>query len=213
MGLLVSLGGVRQPLADIYGFVDARGVIHLTDRYQDSRYRRVVRSALSRPDALPSRAALPATTVTLRPEMVQRLWRPSLSSPPQFRDTIAQAAQRYGVDAALLHAVIEVESNFNPSVVSHKGAAGLMQLMPATALRYGVTDRHNPEANIFAGTQHLSYLMQLFKHDLILSLAAYNAGEESVRKYGYQIPPYQETQQYVVKVLESYRRYKQHFTM
>ncbi|MBF0159305.1 MAG: lytic transglycosylase domain-containing protein [Magnetococcales bacterium] len=198
-------------MADIYGFVDSSGVIHLTDRHRDNRYKRVVRTTPS-PARSDSILSLPQS---LPQSIPQRFWHAPLSSPQTFRDTIAQAAQQYGIDEALLHAVIQVESNFNPSVVSHKGAAGLMQLMPATALRYGVSDqeRYNPEINIFAGTRHLRYLMQLFNHDLILSLAAYNAGEESVRKYGYQIPPYQETQQYVVKVLDSYRRYKRHLTM
>ena len=115
-----------------------------------------------------------------------------------------QAAQRYGVSARLIHAVIATESSYRSDAVSKKGAVGLMQLMPATALQYGATDLHDPAENIHAGTRHLRELLEAFNHDVSLALAAYNAGAGAVKRHG-GIPPYPETTRYVVKVLERYR--------
>tara|TARA_B110000116_G_C16702124_1_gene520337 strand:- start:147 stop:746 length:600 start_codon:yes stop_codon:yes gene_type:complete len=116
------------------------------------------------------------------------------------------AATRYNVDKPLVHAIIHAESYYNPVAVSSAGAVGLMQLMPATAKRFGVNDRQNPEQNINGGVRYFSELMALFKGDLSLSLAAYNAGENAVKRYG-RIPPYPETQNYVRKVLKLYSRF------
>lgn len=116
------------------------------------------------------------------------------------------AATRYNVDEPLVHAIIHAESYYNPVAVSSAGAVGLMQLMPATAKRFGVNDRQNPEQNINGGVRYFSELMALFKGDLSLSLAAYNAGENAVKRYG-RIPPYPETQNYVRKVLKLYSRF------
>jgi soluble lytic murein transglycosylase-like protein len=124
-------------------------------------------------------------------------------------DTIVNnAALIYGVDSALIKAVIKTESNFDPSAVSDKGACGLMQLIPETAARFGVTDVFDPKANIYGGTQYLSWLTTYFKGDLELVLAAYNAGEHSVVKYNNQIPPYKETINYVKKVFKFLDYYK-----
>jgi soluble lytic murein transglycosylase-like protein len=111
---------------------------------------------------------------------------------------VNQAAATHGVDAALVHSVISVESGFNPLAVSPKGAQGLMQLIPATARRFGVTDSFDARQNIEAGVKYLRYLQEMFKDDR-LALAAYNAGEGAVARYG-GIPPYRETEQYVEKV-------------
>jgi hypothetical protein len=116
------------------------------------------------------------------------------------------AATRYNVDKPLVHAIIHAESYYNPVALSSAGAVGLMQLMPATARRFGVRDRQNPEQNINGGVRYFSELMALFKGDLSLSLAAYNAGENAVKRYG-RIPPYPETQNYVRKVLKLYSRF------
>lgn len=121
-----------------------------------------------------------------------------------FESIIVSAGQRHNVDPKLLHAVIRAESGYNPRAVSHKGAVGLMQLMPQTADRYGVTDPEDPHQNINGGANYLSDLMDLFASDLRLAVAAYNAGEQNVIKYGNTIPPFRETQQYVAKVLGFY---------
>ncbi|HEX9161873.1 MAG TPA: lytic transglycosylase domain-containing protein [Thermoanaerobaculia bacterium] len=112
---------------------------------------------------------------------------------------IEKYAKQYRVDATLVRAVIQVESDFDPMCVSHKGARGLMQLMPETARRYGVTKVHDPEQNIRAGILHLREMLEMFS-DLPRALAAYNAGPNAVLKYG-GIPPYQETTNYVKRAL------------
>ncbi|MGH8474907.1 MAG: lytic transglycosylase domain-containing protein, partial [Methylococcales bacterium] len=115
----------------------------------------------------------------------------------KFAPLIASAAQRHKVDPKLLHAVILAESAYNPNAVSHKGAVGLMQLMPQTADRYGVRNRQDPNQNINGGAKYLSDLISMFASDIRLAVAAYNAGEQNVIKYGNTIPPFKETQQYV----------------
>lgn len=121
-----------------------------------------------------------------------------------FNDQIAEAARRAGIDPALVHAVVRVESAYNSHAVSPKGAVGLMQVIPSTGRRFGIDDLLNPSANLRAGTQYLSYLLRLFEGDLRLTLAAYNAGENAVLRYGRAIPPYRETRGYVPKVLSIY---------
>jgi soluble lytic murein transglycosylase-like protein len=122
--------------------------------------------------------------------------------PSKYDPIIERYAAKYGVDSTLVRAVIQVESDFNPMCVSNKGARGLMQLMPATAKRYGVTKVHDPEQNIQAGIRYLAFLLELFG-DTPRALAAYNAGEGAVLKYG-GIPPYQETSTYVVRAMTVY---------
>lgn len=118
-----------------------------------------------------------------------------------FSPIIEQAALKNGLSPKLVHAVIQTESYYNPVIRSSAGAVGLMQLMPATASRFGVTNRRDPEQNIQAGTQYLKILLGQFNNDITLALAAYNAGEGNVRRYGNKIPPFKETQNYVNKVL------------
>jgi soluble lytic murein transglycosylase-like protein len=118
---------------------------------------------------------------------------------------ISRLAHHHGVDARLVQAIITVESRFNPKAVSHAGAQGLMQLMPATAARYEVDDPFDPHANIEGGIRYLRDLLQRFPGDLRRVLAAYNAGEAAVERYG-GIPPYPETQDYVARVMTLYGR-------
>jgi soluble lytic murein transglycosylase-like protein len=125
----------------------------------------------------------------------------------RYASQIQAAAMANKVDAALIRAVISVESGYNPSAVSRAGAVGLMQLMPATAKRYNVTDAHDPAQNIHGGTQYLRDLLRMFNNDLHLTLAAYNAGEQAVVRYRNRIPPYRETLEYVPKVMKFYKRY------
>jgi soluble lytic murein transglycosylase-like protein len=115
---------------------------------------------------------------------------------------IEQYAKKYRVDATLVRAVIQVESDFNTMCISHKGARGLMQLMPQTAKQYGVTQVHDPEQNIRAGILHLREMLEMFS-DLPRALAAYNAGPNAVLRYG-GIPPYEETTTYVKRALTVY---------
>jgi soluble lytic murein transglycosylase len=124
-----------------------------------------------------------------------------------FDRLIRAACARYGVEFELVKAVIKAESAFNPLAISRAGARGLMQLMPATAADHGVADIHSPRQNIDGGVRHLRLLLERFEGNVTLALAAYNAGAGAVDKYN-GIPPYQETQQYVRKVLrfrEAYR--------
>jgi hypothetical protein len=118
---------------------------------------------------------------------------------------VREAAERHHVDPALVRAVIETESNWNPRAYSHKGAGGLMQLIPTTAQRYGAYDLFNPQQNIDAGVRHLKRLLERYNGNLDLALAAYNAGEGAVDK-AQGIPPFRETRNYVQKVQNAYFR-------
>jgi soluble lytic murein transglycosylase-like protein len=129
-----------------------------------------------------------------------------VSIPVAFKKLVEEAARRYGVDPMLLHAVINAESGYNQEAVSPKGALGLMQLMPATALRFGVTNVLDPRENLKAGARYLSWLLKRFGGDLELALAGYNAGEQAVVRAGYRIPANDETTHYVPKVLNNYFR-------
>jgi soluble lytic murein transglycosylase-like protein len=175
--------------ADIYKYVDERGVIHVTnvrptDRSSGAGLRPTGRSVpVSRPRTGTSGAALPG----------------------RYDAIVEEMARSHQIDAALIHALIRAESNYNASAVSPKGAIGLMQLMPATARRYEVADPRDATQNIRGGVRYLRDLLDLFHHDLALTLAAYNAGEAAVARYG-GVPPYPETTSYVAKVLEFYLR-------
>lgn len=126
---------------------------------------------------------------------------------PPYRELVDAAASRYGVDAQLITSVIAVESNFDPKAVSRKNARGLMQLLPETAARLGVKDVFDPKENIEAGTRYLKELLQLYKNNLVLTLAAYNAGPDRVQQYG-NVPPYPETISYVRRVKRTYENSK-----
>jgi soluble lytic murein transglycosylase-like protein len=179
--------------ADIYGYVDGDRVSVIISETQpaDGRYTLFSKEPASEVVELPD-----------EPASGKRLGR------SQFRGHILAAAQETKVDAALIHAVISVESGYNPSARSSAGAVGLMQLMPETAIRYGVTNRLDPAQNIHGGARYLRDLKVLFDGNLRLVLAAYNAGEAAVMKYGRRIPPYRETVAYVPKVLSHYKKFR-----
>lgn len=124
-----------------------------------------------------------------------------------YREEIAAASREFGVEEAVVRAVIHAESAFNPTAVSRAGAQGLMQLMPATARRFGVTDSFEPAQNIRGGVEYLSWLLRRFNGNLTLAAAGYNAGEGAVDRHG-GVPPYRETQNYVVRVAQLAERYR-----
>jgi Transglycosylase SLT domain len=125
-----------------------------------------------------------------------------------YASHIQAAATANNIDAALIRAVISAESGYNPHAVSRAGAVGLMQLMPETASRYNVANVRDPEQNIHGGARYLRDLLQMFNNDVRLAVAAYNAGEQAVMKYGNRVPPYPETLAYVPKVLKFYDQYR-----
>lgn len=129
--------------------------------------------------------------------------------PSAYDHLISQVAYKVNLDPLLIKSVMHAESGFNPNAVSRKGASGLMQLMPATAERYGVSSVFDPHQNVMGGARYLSHLVDKFEGDLPLALAGYNAGENAVLEQG-GIPPYVETRHYVKKVLRLYREYQNH---
>jgi soluble lytic murein transglycosylase-like protein len=156
-------------VADIFKYVDKHGRVFLTDRPDRPGYKLLVRtwkgwSESSFTHSAKYRAA--------------------------YNALIARAATTYRLPNALLHAVITAESSYNANAISHAGAVGLMQLMPDTARRYGVSNRTDPRANIHGGSRYLRDLLGMFNNNLVLALAAYNAGENAVIRHGKKIPPY-----------------------
>ena len=183
--LLVTLAaGAAVPsllLADIYKHVDKDGVIHFSN--------------------VPT--AEGKWILVIKEKRVQFSLGKNFE---KYDPEIWKASQKYSVDYNLVKAVIKAESNFNPKAVSRAGARGLMQLMPQTANLLQVNDSFHPEENIDGGVRYLRYLLNLYNNNLQLALAAYNAGENAVFKYR-GIPPYQETQTYVQRVLRYYQQY------
>ncbi|MGZ8219939.1 lytic transglycosylase domain-containing protein [Methylomagnum sp.] len=202
LAMLLLVSGVAG--ADIYKYVDKSGNVTYTDNPEHSGYRLLVRSpaAFSAPVKVYFGGGR-HSALSLRPRSPKSLVRER--NRQQYAGVIEDAANQHGLDPGLLHAVIQAESGYNPGAVSHKGAVGLMQLMPGTAARYGV-DPYNPEENILGGARYLSDLMGMFGSNVSLAVAAYNAGENNVIKYGNKIPPFSETQNYVSKVLANYNR-------
>lgn len=154
-------------------------------------------------------AEIPAADVlTIEPEEVFEPLPEPLGPTTPFHDIIRAAADRYGVDADLIHCVIAIESNFNPKAISPKNARGLMQLMPQTAAQFGVHNIFDPRENVEAGTRYLKDMLARYNNDLTLALAAYNAGPERVEQYGRRVPPYAETLKYVQRISRSYAKFK-----
>lgn len=197
--------------ADIYGYIDEAGNAHFSAEKLDERYRLYLRgdgsfdsSELTAPRAAASPASAPA-------------WLTQHPALRKYEALLEAAAQEYAVDLPLLKAVMAAESGFNPGAVSPKGAVGLMQVMPATAERYGLqADRRksveqklaDPKTNIRLAARYLHDLMRMFSGELALVLASYNAGEGAVQKYRNQVPPYPETRNYVKLVTQFYQVFK-----
>ncbi len=167
-----------QALSDIYRYKDEKGVWHFTNVKNDKRYRLYIRTPRVK----------------------------SAAYIKKYAGIIDQASSRFGVAPPLIKAIIKTESDFNHKAVSHRGAKGLMQLMPKTAGAMEVKDPYDPEENIFGGTRYFSQLLTRFK-DVKMALAAYNAGPEVVERYR-DVPPIPETRAFVDKVMRYYRHYK-----
>ncbi|MGR8931361.1 MAG: transglycosylase SLT domain-containing protein [Gammaproteobacteria bacterium] len=169
---------------NIYKRVDRNGRVYYTDAPEPGMgYRLIIKG---------------------RPRTYRRDLKVMAVNRQKYNDLISRTAAKYQMDPKLVHAVIQAESAYNSEAVSTAGAVGLMQLMPDTARRYGVTDRRDPVQNVEGGTRYLKDLLGMFNSNLKLAVAGYNAGEGAVMKYNYSVPPYQETQNYVQHVLKLY---------
>ena len=187
-GTLIALP--PSALADFYSYRDEYGVIHLTDRPPaHGGYKQVTRSRSGR---WIIRQGDRVMSGTVKPQ------------PKRFEGDVRRVADRYALDRRLLHAVVKVESSYDPHAVSRAGAVGLMQLMPETAEQLGVSNRWDPQQNLDGGARLLRRLIDRFG-ELELALAAYNAGENAVIRHGNRIPPFPETRRYVKKVMKAYR--------
>ena len=187
---LFAVGGAAQ--AEVYVYEMPDGSRMITDHPIKAKYSRVVRVTRDVKGA-----------GTLAAQKNSPVFR---EAPSTYDNLIRRYADEYGVEFALVKAIMQAESAFNPYAVSNKGARGLMQMMPSTAGRYGVQDIYNPRENIRAAVQHLKYLFDTFDHRPVLVIAAYNAGENAVKQYR-GIPPYEETESYVKKVLQYKHQY------
>jgi len=179
--LFLSIVFVYTAAADIYMYVDKRGVVNFTNVPTSGNYKLFVKE-------LPARIRKSYNTA-------------------EYDHLIRKAEEQYDVDFFLIKAVIEAESNFDPDAVSKKGAKGLMQIMPGNFQSLAVQDPFNPAQNIMGGVKYLQELLKRYENKLPLVLAAYNAGPEAVDQYR-EIPPFEETQNYVRKVMKLYKQYK-----
>lgn len=190
IGTILPLSVLADPVgqAKVYKYVDAKGRVSFSDLRAHDGYVQLEKTWKGWVD--------PGQTNNYR------------ENKRKYEPLIVQAAQQHEVPFWLVSAVIHAESLYNPKAVSSAGAVGLMQLMPGTARNYGVGDRQDPEQNIDGGVRYLKDLLAMFQGNVTLALAAYNAGEHAVKKYGNRIPPYQETKHYVRKVNELSEKYK-----
>jgi hypothetical protein len=179
--ILLSLNVASPCYAGIYRYIDENGDYHFTNCPRDPRYQLYIREK--------------GDSVSVR------------VNPRKYDPLIQEFSGKYGVDSALVKAIMRAESGFNSYAVSRKGAKGLMQLMPQTAEQWSVIDIFDPRQNIEGGVKHLKHLLETFENNLDLSIAAYNAGKGAVIR-NYSIPPFNETQNYVRKVLRYYESYK-----
>ena len=180
----------RSVRADIYRYVDDDDIVHFTDAPTDKRFKIFMRDFKK------------------DKELRTKLKFASSVNPAEFEQLIKSCSEKYGVNPSLVKAVIHAESGYNPNAVSSKGASGLMQLMPGTAKSLKVADRFNPKDNVEGGVKYLRFLLDTFRGDVSLAVAAYNAGLNKVAKYG-GIPPYNETRTYVNRVLSYMKSYQE----
>ena len=194
--------------ADIYRYIDENGGVHFSDVRVDARYELFMKTRPAAAETAPASAQDGVQAASLTAAAAAKpSFRPTKVN-ARFADMVAKVAAEQKIDPALMHAVITVESAYNPKAKSPKGATGLMQIMPDTGKRYGVTDLLNPIKNLTAGAKYLKDLLAMFGNDMRLAVAAYNAGEGAVMRNGNNIPPYKETQAYVPRVLQYYESYR-----
>ncbi|MDQ7089885.1 MAG: lytic transglycosylase domain-containing protein [Methylococcales bacterium] len=203
--------------ADVYKYKDKSGKIHYTDSPPNKNYKRIIRTkvvvrlrnndnTLGRLSSFSKKGFSKKGSLSRKEKArYSRISHSAKANRKKYSHFIANAAKKYNVDQKLVHAVILAESAYNPNAVSPVGAVGLMQLMPATARRFGVTNRNDPQQSIDGGTHYLKILLKMFNSNMRLAVAGYNAGEGAVRKYNNTIPPYKETRNYVKKVLAYYQ--------
>ncbi|MCK5877509.1 MAG: lytic transglycosylase domain-containing protein [Candidatus Marithrix sp.] len=184
--LIFTINASATESTIIYKYYDVEGVLHLTNKPPKTKDKLLY----ARSYLLPS----PQSTFKIN---------------KKHSELITETAINAQLSPELLHAIVQVESAYNSKAISPKGAVGLMQLMPATAKRYGVKDRTNPTENLAGGTRYLRDLLAMFNNNLSLALAAYNAGENAVKRYNNTIPPYRETRNYVKKINKLYAKFSQ----
>ncbi len=189
----------RPAAADIYQYVDENGVLHFTNVNGGGKHHKLVKS-----EARNSRQTAAPAPSKARPAAAPPSSRADI--PAAYLDLINSACDRHGVDPSLVHAIVKVESDYNPGALSQKGAMGLMQLMPQTAVNMNIKNSFDPAENIDGGVKYLKYLIDRYEGNLSLALAAYNSGETAVKRWG-TIPPYKETQDYVKRILLIYNGY------
>lgn len=180
--------------ADIYQYVDENGVVHFTN---------VPSGRVKKPSKIVTENRKTASSAASPSRGTDNRVRQAESIPVSYVNIINASCTRFGVDPSLVHAIVKVESDFNPFAISRKGAMGLMQLMPQTANTMNVRNTFSPDENVEGGVKYLRYLLDRYEGNISLALAAYNAGETAVKKWG-TIPPYKETQDYVKKILQIY---------
>lgn len=189
LALLIFILCGTHSVADIYRYEDDEGIVHFTDAPTDKRFKIFMR------DLKKDR------------ELRTKLKYAGSVNPAEYDQIIKTYADKYGVSVSLVKAVIHAESGYNPNALSSKGASGLMQLMPGTARSLKVADRFNPSDNVEGGVKYLRFLLDTFRGDVSLALAAYNAGLSKVARYG-GIPPFNETRTYVNRVLSYMQTYQ-----
>jgi soluble lytic murein transglycosylase-like protein len=187
--LLIIVVAAIPARADIYRYEDDEGIVHFTDAPTDRRFKIFMRDL--KKDKL----------------LRTRLQFSSSVNPSEYDQIISSCASKYGVNQSLIKAVIHAESGYNPNAVSNKGASGLMQLMPGTARSLKVSNSFDPKDNVEGGVKYLRFLLDTFRGDVSLAVAAYNAGLNTVARYG-GIPPYNETRTYVNRVLSYMQSYQ-----
>lgn len=185
---LMSIYPHQPANADIYRYEDEEGIVHFTDAPTDKRFTIFMRDIR-------------------KDRQLRTRFKFSCANPAEYEQIIRTCSDKYGVNVSLIKAVIHAESGYNPNAVSQKGASGLMQLMPGTARSLKVANSFDPRDNVEGGVKYLRFLLDTFRGDVSLALAAYNAGLNKVAKFG-GIPPYAETRTYVNRVLSYMQSYQ-----
>lgn len=202
--LVITFLIINKAWADIYIYIDRDGNQHFAERKVNGNYRLLLRSETNK---------APATFKNWKEKSYTNAGVPrNKTLQNKYHPIIVKAANKHQLEPEFLHAVITAESSYRRKAVSSAGAKGLMQLMPVTAKRFGVDDPFDPDQSIHAGALYLKKLLKEFKTKQ-LALAAYNAGEGTVRRYNREIPPYPETQKYVKKVMGFYWYYKDNMSL